>query len=109
VGAVDDGRTLTGAPAREGDALAAVQCVVIVAMTVVVLGVGDVLTFEPPTWLAWATLALAAMTAVANGTSPSQAERRLCMPVAIAVLLCAALAVSRSGNWRIRTDSYAKL
>ena len=81
-------------PAK-GRALAAVQCAVIVAMAVVVLGAGDVLTFEPPTWLAWVTLALATMTAVANSITPSRAERRLWMPIPIAMLLCAALAVLR--------------
>ncbi|SLN31427.1 hypothetical protein PSA7680_01515 [Pseudoruegeria aquimaris] len=69
--------------------LAVVQAVVLAMMASVILQRGGALALGWPAWTFWASLALSALTFLANAASPSRPERLLWGPVTLGMLLCA--------------------
>ena len=72
--------------------LSFVQAVLVFAMIAIVLDRGGVITLSLPDWTYYATLALCALSVVANAATPSKPERLLMLPVAGLMLVTAGLA-----------------
>ena len=73
---------------REGRAVAAVSAVLMALMAAVMLGLGG-RVWAPPAWAGWLIVGYLVLGAVLHVMTPSRAERRLWLPVILAMLALA--------------------
>lgn len=72
--------------------LSFLQALLAVAMIVAVLDRGGVIALGWPDWAYYATVAMCALSTLANAATPSKPERRLGLPIAALMLVTAVLA-----------------
>ena len=68
------------------------QGIALAALAMIVLahaGLADVALLDDWPWLIWVPVAVSAVAVVLNASTRSQGERRIWLPVAIILLLCA--------------------
>lgn len=77
----------TGALPPAMRVLPVLSAALVAAMATAVLGGAGQVAWSPAGWVLWSVLGLSILAVIANAATPSRAERRLWLPVTMAMLL----------------------